>query len=384
MNRTYNTFVDNGLFILAYYLNKNIQDITEKDIENNIDMMSKKIEEFFDSETFSNLRTMTCQNSYMTQKPKKGTRAEAFAQTIKNFGLGEDCCEVCGEYKANSRTRLTRSYFPTKTANSFYNFSNNLMGLNICSHCVALAMYSVLNCRVASGKVVLYNSDNNDFMKEYTNKMQEDNMKQISIGTFIKNKREKETKLSLLTKLFDEKQKMKRKKDKYYIEITNFVNSGQSEKIEYDSMNSKSVKLLEKLYEDEVEEEFMRLGLGRDLLNNKLNTNYIYRIYDFEKEELKCSIELFDFLKKEVNQLNEELIQIIEKIAFKVELDKKLRNELKGVFTYNDFNNFLVRLNEDYYEAKGERLFTTKEYLTLSNKMKFKEIKNLLLVSSLD
>lgn len=46
MNRTYNTFVDNGLFVLTYYLNKSIEDITEKDIVDNINMMSEKLEDF--------------------------------------------------------------------------------------------------------------------------------------------------------------------------------------------------------------------------------------------------------------------------------------------------------------------------------------------------
>lgn len=68
MNRTYNTFVDNGLFVLTYYLNKSIEDITEKDIVDNINMMSEKLEDFFSCEKYSNLRSMTCQNSYMTQK----------------------------------------------------------------------------------------------------------------------------------------------------------------------------------------------------------------------------------------------------------------------------------------------------------------------------
>lgn len=38
---------------------------------------------------------------------------------------------------------------PNLVANTFYNFSNNLQGLNVCPYCLVLTMYSILNCRVS-------------------------------------------------------------------------------------------------------------------------------------------------------------------------------------------------------------------------------------------
>ena len=71
MDRSYNVFVDNGLYVLAYYLNKDINDITYQDIENSIDLMSDKIEEFVSCEKYSNLKSMCFSNSTLTQ-PKIG------------------------------------------------------------------------------------------------------------------------------------------------------------------------------------------------------------------------------------------------------------------------------------------------------------------------
>lgn len=46
MQRSFNAVTDNGLFILAYYLNKSVKDIDEKDIEESISFMSNKGKRF--------------------------------------------------------------------------------------------------------------------------------------------------------------------------------------------------------------------------------------------------------------------------------------------------------------------------------------------------
>lgn len=382
MNRTYNTFVDNGLFVLAYYLNKSVEDLTEKDIVDNINMMSEKLEDFFSCEKYSNLRSMTCQNSYMTQKPKKGTRAEAFADKLKGYIKGTDCCEVCGEYKANPRNDLSRCYFPTKTANTFYNFSNNLQGVNICPNCIRLAMYSLLNCRVGSDSVILYNSDNDDFMVAYTKNIQHENQSDI-VGQAKKDTKNKLSKTYILENLLYNKKSFKRKSKSYYVDIYNFNNNTKNESINIVSIDNDNVTLLEKIYDNDLEQEFKSLWLMNDLINNKLSSTYLFKIYNFEKEELKCSRELFDFLNKEVNRLDNKVIEIIKNITTKITFDKKTRNELKLINNSNDFNDFLVKIAEEYGEKYNDKLFTVEEYCYLSNRLKFKEIKNLLLISTI-
>ena len=104
---------------------------------------------------------------------------------------------------------------------------------------------------------------------------------------------------------------------------------------------------------------------------------------EFEKEELKCSRELFDFLNKEVNRLDNKVIEIIKNITTKITFDKKTRNELKLINNSNDFNDFLVKIAEEYGEKYNDKLFTVEEYCYLSNRLKFKEIKNLLLISTI-
>lgn len=171
MERTYNVFVDNGLYVLAYYLEKNyISDISEEEVVNSIDMICEKIKEFTDCSQYSNLKSMCFPNSLLTQPNSK----EKLNERLKSISKleGKEYCSCCGKYKANIRNEsLHRSYIPNAPANTFYNFSNNLQGINICSTCMILTMYSILNARV-NGLVTLYNSESDEFMRSMTYKMQ--------------------------------------------------------------------------------------------------------------------------------------------------------------------------------------------------------------------
>ena len=125
MNRSYNVFVDNGLFVLAYYLDKDIEDITEEDIVNNIDMMCNKISKFTDCEKYSNLKSMMFSNSALTQSGSNKT----INDYLNDFSshTGNDVCCLCGEARADiSNVNLNRSYLPNFVANTYFNYSNNL------------------------------------------------------------------------------------------------------------------------------------------------------------------------------------------------------------------------------------------------------------------
>ncbi|ELC8384971.1 hypothetical protein VOH99_000990 [Clostridium perfringens] len=71
MERTYNTFVDNGLFVLAYYLEKNIDEVTIEDILNSVDLMEKEIKSTLSCEKYSSMAFSSFQNSQYTQAKKR-------------------------------------------------------------------------------------------------------------------------------------------------------------------------------------------------------------------------------------------------------------------------------------------------------------------------
>ena len=371
MNRSYNVFVDNGLFILAYYLDKDIEDITEEDVVDNIDVMCDKINKFTDCEKYSNLKSMMFSNSALTQSSSNKT----INDYLNDFSshTGNDVCCLCGEARADiSNVNLNRSYLPNFVANTYFNYSNNLKGVNVCGICAILTMYSILNCRVY-GLAYLYNSDCDDFMYDYTYEIQEENKRDMLLGA-KKSKGVSNTetleKLLSSSKIYDTKN----------MEIYKFNNSGQSQGIEIQSIKSNNVKILDKVIKSGLLNEFKEYKLMYELITNRLEYTYLNKIVN--DDEVKCSEDLFDFLNREVNRMDNAIIEIIKSIADKLENDsEKIRKKLKLVKTFRDFEGILIELNEEYYEKHEEPLYTVDEYLVLDNRFKFNQIRNLLLVS---
>lgn len=380
MKRSYNVFVDNGLYILAYYLDKSIEEIAYSDIENSIDAMAKEIENFVSCDKYSNLKSMCFSNSILTQTKSKITLNEKLRGFLEHSGT--EYCSICGEYKAkvkinNEDYNIGRSYMPNLVANTFYNFSNNLQGINVCPYCLVLTMYSILNCRV-NQYAYLYNSTSNDFMEDYTYEMQQENLRDIESQASKEN--HKGSKIKLLEELIS--------KNKVYdghIEQYMFNNSGQSQHIEINNIKSKDIKLLIKLQNKGLLPEFKEMNLVNNILNNTLSTNYIYKVYNLEKKEKLASDELIDFLNKEVNVLKQSQIDIVKSTTEKLNksnLDtNKIYKDLKLIRTFSAFDDFLIDLNEKYLDSTEEKLFNSEEYLTISDIRSFKQIKNLILIS---
>ena len=100
MERTYDVFADNGLYILAYYLKKDVKDITFEDIENSVGFMSEKVESFLDCEKYSNLKTMFLFNSTVSNPSLKNVKLETALNEFLSQ-KGEDYCMICGQNHAN-------------------------------------------------------------------------------------------------------------------------------------------------------------------------------------------------------------------------------------------------------------------------------------------
>lgn len=376
MERIYDIFADNGLFILSYYLEKDIKDITYDDIENSVKFMSQKVEEYLDCEKYSNLKNMVLFNSAVSNPSLKNTALETVLKEFLNQ-KGNDYCMICGKNHGNLKMDLKgRSYLPNMSAATYFNFSNNLHNINVCPYCLVLTTYSVMNCRV-NNDVYLYNSYDDEFMQEYTIKMQEENQQDI----LLKAKKSKENKYRLETLLemldynitFDSQ-----------VEIHRF-NNGKTEDIsDSEKIYSKNIKLMRTMRNKSLLNEFRSLGLTWMIIDNKIESTYFNYVYDFEENKLKCSKELYDFLNKEVNMLENNIVELIDRITKDIadaKLDtKKIRNNMRTVKNIKSFDDELMQIEEMYYEKTGNKLFDKEEYNQLTNIRKYNTIKNMIII----
>lgn len=378
MDRTYDVFADNGLFVLSYYLEKDIDEITYEDVENSIEDMATKVEEYTECGKYSNLKTMFLFNSTVSNPSLKNVKLEVpLNEFIKN--KGNDYCVICGKKHANSKMNLKgRSYLPNRPNATFFNFSNNLHNVNICPYCLVLTTYSVMNCRV-NNHVYLFNSSDDEFMEEYTINRQVDNERDLFLST--EKLKKSESRIEVLIELLENNIKSDSQ-----VEIYKF-NNGKSEDIaDTEKIYSKNIKLLRKMRNKSLLSEFRKLGLSWMIVENRLKSNYLKYIYDFEKEELKCSNELFKFLNEEVNMLDKDTIKLIDRITGDIIENKldthKIRNKIKTIRNGNikDFINTIMEIQEMYYEKTEKSLFDKNEYNELTNVRKYNDVKNMMII----
>lgn len=236
MKRTYNEFVDNGLFVASYLLNKEIEDITEQDILDNKELFIDKLLEFVSCENLHSIGTMLFFNSPLMNPRSKNKHKE---KTLEFFNMLEETliddnkttCFCCEEKRVSPSickiSTVSSSVNPLLPANTFYNFSNNLHMVNICPICLILSMLSLLNT-LKFGINYLIISDNDDFMKDYTKQTQYQNSMYIESDGAIKNNKKI---FDFLYEMFDEEGY----KDIYncgYIGILRYNNSKGNNEIE--------------------------------------------------------------------------------------------------------------------------------------------------------
>ena len=387
MNRTYNVFVDNGLFVLAYYLDKEIEDITEQDIFNNIDMMCEKIIQMFGTrsgfrkekgcEKYSKIKEGFMLNSALTNSSTTISYSQDLKRQIysnvdkKTLKVGEEHCSYCGEDNVNIFNNFSRKDIPNIVAHIFYNFSNNLKGINICNKCFILTIYSILNVR-QDRLIYLYNSDNDEFMYDYTYEIQEENKRDIFLKAKLTDKKD----------YFNITERLLNGSKLYngYIQIYKFKN-GKNQDLEIQDINSDNVKLLSKITKSGLLNEFKELGLIHNLIRGDLRYTYLSKI--IKDDELKCSIELFDMLNREVNMLREDIKKVIKDVSDRLinEDRVKIIKKLKLIKRFNDFESLLIEIGDNYFDKYNESLFSVEEYELIDNKLKYNQIKNLLIVN---
>ncbi|EHK2388148.1 hypothetical protein KCL52_001518 [Clostridium perfringens] len=377
MERTYNTFVDNGLFVLAYYLEKNIDEVTIEDILNSVDLMEKEIKNTLSCEKYSSMAFSSFQNSQYTQAKKKVK--EQFQLILSNLG-DEEYCSVCGKKHIKGhedlkyKKALSRCLSPTLSTNTFFNYSNNLKQLNICPICIYLSMLSFLNTRPLIGLCLLMNSDDDEFMYYITKKIDEERKKNI-ISNAKKDKANKEINVYKLKKEFIKDIIFNENTYDGYIEATIYLNTAQNESMQQELLTKRDMEFLRMLNKKSLLSQFDEKGLFFYILNGHLRNDYLSCV--FNKDGLKVSMELFQLIEEEYNKVGKNIIELIKRICKKVfeSTETKEIADLKMIQTQSDFEELLVK-----WRGSIDNLMTLEEFEMLTDYKNYRRNKNRMLI----
>jgi CRISPR-associated protein Cst1 len=350
MNLTYNPFVDNGLYILGYYLNEEIDNITLKQVIDSKDEFSKRIFNLLVKED-SYLRQVayhTHMNSSYTQIfAKKHSREKQYEMIYETFNtllsnIGDDkVCSICGETHVNIELEISRAFMPNICANTFYNSSNNLVIVDICPICAYLSLLSILNTKFINKTPMLYLSDSQKFMKYSTEKMQAS----INGSTIFPIKLDKRDN-QFIDDLCTIYSKQRNLKDGNYITQV-FFRNGQHIDYQLFTLSSKQLEFIRLLNIKGFTNEMIRLNLINCFKKNSLIIN---SLLPYEKDEkiLRCDYKFF----KEVEgyELNERDIKIVKTTGKYLyennEMDKCL-SMLKGVKSRKELVDLFLEISED-------------------------------------
>lgn len=398
MDRTYNVFVDNGLFILANEIGKEIKDINLNDIKKSTKLFSEKFEKYLNCEYYKKNISMGFQNSAYTQGLKKDKKTKEIIETrsmkVKNQydlilgNLGSDeQCSICGKkhiklnLDSSYISSFTRCWMPHIHANTFINYINNLQVVNICPICLYLSVISIFNFEKAGDRIVLFNSDDDEFMLDYA--YSKYNEVETNMAMDLKESKEKSYSIKCIIKtieqLIDDG-----KSYKGYIEAVSFINSAQTEGYEENILTNKDIKFVEKLTNKNLRDEFKIKGFFSDLIKGKLQNNYIFSVLKNLKSIYvdDLSKELFNEIEEEYNRMRKDKLERLKDICKKIH-DIDTLDEIKDlnkVDNQNSFEELLIKWNKLYYEHREDVLFNTDEFNNLADYKEFKSTKNRMIV----
>lgn len=397
MNRTYNVFVDNGLYVLGYYLEKDIKDITIDNIKNSTEFFANKFENYSECEYYKKNISMGFQNSSYTQglkidkktKEPIETRIEKvnkqFNLMLNNIGGDEYCC-MCGEKHIKLDAdddylkSMSRAFMPHIHANTFFNYTNNLQIVNICPICLYLSMISLYNCTKTSDTLTLYMSDDDEFMEDYTYQKQIEVSQNINMQT-----NESKDQKRVFAHIAETVENIINNEKLYngYIQAVNFQNSAQVEKFEDKILSAKDLRFIKTLMNKSLLSEFKLKKQFYYMIVGKLQSNYISCVFDFDKEKLKVSKDLFIEIQEVYNKLSKIIMEVIKDICNKIyeNNNKDEIQQLKNINNLTQFQELLMKWNEEYKDKKDENLFKSiEEYQSLCNYKNFKTVINTMLM----
>ncbi|WP_195972538.1 hypothetical protein [Clostridium thermobutyricum] len=365
MERTYNVYIDTGLFVLSNLLDKDIEYITTEDIFNSSEIIFNEILSM-DEENFKKLKYMVFTNSVYTQVGFE----RKFKSFIKNMeelnSEGTLKCSLCGSVSVNYSYDATRSVLPGICSNNFFNYSNNLRYSAICPACIALSLYSILGINRTKSGAIYYASDDNKVMKNLVNRAMK-NLKNEYTEITVLDEIQSTLECEILNKDYNKA---------YYIEATLCQNYGQLENTRTYTLTSERLLRLILLKKE---------GLWDKFKENKFIYNVLYENY----YDMKDDIDIFKFFKdlfleKELT-MDKIIIDEIKSIAKKLSnnIDKDLIKELDKISSYNKFQEFIIYNQKNIFSKNGEFLVSQDLYDAIIDPQKWLSVKRRLTVELL-
>jgi ribosomal protein L7Ae-like RNA K-turn-binding protein len=363
MNRTYNPFVDNGLFVASYYLSEEkneevkISDIKMEDILNEkfLEKIAEIIADLLTIPLYDSMARVTFNNSSYTQGGKNTYKKNSILEDfrlLKKSVASDKVCTICDEKKVNINFVPNRKNLPGIIADTFFNSANNLRHIDICSHCLLLGMFSFLNVLKAKGYII-YESDNDYFLHNFTEEMQLIHSKMA----FIKEETPMEN-------LYRKTKEAIEHQEDYYIQQIRFAN-GQSVSYEVITVHNFYIRFFRRLMKENLLHEiqgypFSIIVRGRDLLIAMANS----------VEPMDLSMNLLKLYAEEVLELNS--IELVHKVAKKL-LKLHDRDSLMKILKINDnfqkYSDFILEEQNKALDEEnvGALYDTMDEYKELAN-----------------
>ena len=376
MERTYNEFIDNGLFVLAYYLKKNIEDISEEDIKNSAEIMAERLSTYLyykdkNKKTYlATIAPITNNNTFLTQLTmpvnkdifnNDELRYQYILDKLKIFTeveINEENsinCSFCGKKKVKInyvvKTKsgqesfvINRSYMAGLCSNTFTNSMNNLKEIDICPHCLYLGFIGCLNVIKETGKHIVLMSDSDKYMYSNTNELQYKLAKDNINSTC--NKYEKESFISLIINNYI---KSNRLKDGNYIQQICFVN-GKSVSYEEYILPEKKLKLLNTIKNSERISYLLtnkKMNLFEKILFDKIiakSINNCFKNKIIDTEELNVLYNVIGGY--EMGKIKKGIIEKLVNNLLNGYDEKLIDNKLK-INTYKEFKKFIIEENKN-------------------------------------
>ena len=390
MERTYNVFVDNGLFVVSHYYNKKITEVTLEDIMNSTEHFAKEFAKYYMCSKDSILRKIAFglfQNSQYTQDISVKSEEDKYNKVKVQYDLllnniGNEYCPVCGNntmsYNMDEELikAIGKTMCPTLSSNTFFNYANNLKYLNICPVCLYLAMLSYFNVIYVNGQSYLVEAEEDLYMYRHTKNRHVDYERDyITKRNYKKSENGMNEVSELILKMILDSQIFRG-----YINIVKVFNSTQGESYEDHILSNKDIKFIELLKDEGLLLEFKSIKtenkkiIKRNLLNQlimgELQRNYLY--YITNKGLRNVSEELFNLIEEEYCRMDKRKLELIKEISpILLEKENKIIDKLNSISKPEDFERLLLKYDIPFKSIDDfDSLCYFKEYKQVINRIK--------------
>lgn len=390
-----NPFVDSGVSAISHWLITKPEDITKDGL---IEVTEKVASIFNNSEFKKNLYSIF-PNNIITNSSIKGDKKKKLIDLFKNYidsieelkSRGD--CIGCG--RRNSNHKLTKTNVPMTGSGKLTNFFSNFdSGVGYCSACTLAIQFSPLSFVASGGRLLMVNSNSwnaiNFWTKACIEDIREKILKSEDFGCYNPGYTNPRNCLFFMTNKmveYDERNVL----EDISIQVFYFTNYNQGPELEIYYLPAPVFNFLRYANQSEYKFAWTNIvGSGYQKINwDKVESEEDYKnkqnlVYEFllqgrsiikffvnlKERKNRGNWELLSLYLKEIQDMNEERIEAIKKVADKIAdnlsktgKDKRL-GQLERAKSYREFQNVLLYIIKDRLRHdEVDPLFTLDDYL---------------------